>query len=172
MLWLVTPVVIIQSACTKEKQFQNIPRPPSFPPSLISFLPSSLPPSLPLSLPPSLPSSLPPFLGLSIYFDCMPHFVPWLFKWIVKCRVQRKSFLQLAIRASWSSHLLAQTLFQLAPKIFWWTELISQFFCKLNSSKYFPCRSGKLRTEFTSPIVKSAGPRLSDITFFAHCKWH
>ena len=38
------------------------------------------------------------------------------------CRVQRKSFLQLAIRASWSKHLLAQTSFQLAPTTFWWAD--------------------------------------------------
>ena len=76
-------------------------------------------------------------------------------------RVQRKSFLQLAI--------LAQTSFQQAPKIFWWAELISQFFCKFNSSKYFTCQSGKLRTEFTSPIAKSTSPGLSDTTFFARC---
>ena len=44
-------------------------------------------------------------------------------------RVQRKSFLQLAIRASWSWHLLSQTSFQLAPKTFWLAQLISQFFC-------------------------------------------
>ena len=59
--------------------------------------------------------------------------------------------------------------FQLAPKIFWWAELISQFFCKLNSSKYFTCPSGKLRTEFTSLIAKSTSPGLSDTTFSAHC---
>ena len=54
-----------------------------------------------------------------------------------------------------------------SPKIFWWAELISNFFCKLNSSKYFTCPSGKLRTEFTSPIAKSTSPGLSDTTFFA-----
>ena len=59
--------------------------------------------------------------------------------------------------------------FQLAPEIFWWAELISQFFCKLNSSKYFICPSVKLRTEFTSLIAKSTSPRLLDTTFFASC---
>ena len=59
--------------------------------------------------------------------------------------------------------------FQLAPKIFWGAELISQFFYKFNTSKYFTCPLGKLRTEFTSPIVKSTSPRLSDSTFFARC---
>ena len=49
-------------------------------------------------------------------------------------RVQRKSFLQPAIRASGSYHLLAQTsYFQLAPKTFWPAELISQFLCYSNS---------------------------------------
>ena len=84
-----------------------------------------------------------------------------------KPRVQRKSFLKLAIRASWSYYFLAQTSFQLAPKKFWWAELISQFFCKLNSSKNFTCPLGKLRTEFTSLIVKSTSPGLWDTTFFA-----
>ena len=45
--------------------------------------------------------------------------------------------------------------------------LISHFFCKLNSSKYFTCPSDKLRTESTSPIAKSTSPGLSDTTFFA-----
>jgi len=35
---------------------------------------------------------------------------------------------------------------------------MSQFFCKSNSSKYFTCLSGKLRTELTSPIAKSTSP--------------
>ena len=85
------------------------------------------------------------------------------------CRVQRQSFLLLAIQASWSKHLQAKMSFQLAPKMFWWVELISQFFCKLNSSKYFTCPSGKLRREFTSPIAKSTSPGLSETTFFARC---
>ena len=54
-------------------------------------------------------------------------------------RAQRKSFLQLAIQASWSWHILAQTSFQLAQKTFWWAELISQFF-ELNSSKNVTCQ--------------------------------
>ena len=67
-------------------------------------------------------------------------------------RVQRKSLLQLAI---WS--------FQLAPKTFWLAELISQFFCYSNSSKNITCPSGKLKTEFTSPIAKSTSPGLSTL---------
>ena len=47
------------------------------------------------------------------------------------------------------------------------SRLISQFFCNLNSSKKFTCPSGKLITEFTSPIAKSTSPGLSDTTFFA-----
>ena len=47
--------------------------------------------------------------------------------------------------------------------------LIPQFFCKMNSSTYFTCPSGKLRTEFTSPMPKSTSRGLSDATFFAHC---
>ena len=85
-------------------------------------------------------------------------------------RVQRKSFLQLVIRASWSYHLLAQTSFQLVPKAFWWAELISQFFCYLNSSKNITCLLGKLKTEFTSPLAKSTNPGLSDTPCYA-CWW-
>ena len=51
-----------------------------------------------------------------------------------------------AIRATWSSHLLAQTSFQLAPKAFWQAELISQFFYYSNSSKNITCLSGKLKS--------------------------
>ena len=47
------------------------------------------------------------------------------------------------------------------------SRLISQFFCKLNFSKKFTFLSGKLITEFTSPIAKSTSPGLLDTTFFA-----
>ena len=56
-----------------------------------------------------------------------------------------------------------------SPKNVLMSRLISQFFCKLNSSKNFTCPSGKLITEFTSPIAKSTSPGLSDTTFFAPC---
>ena len=36
--------------------------------------------------------------------------------------------------------------------------------------KIFACLSGKLSTEFTSPIAKSTSPGLSDTTFFARCE--
>ena len=36
--------------------------------------------------------------------------------------------------------------------------------------KIFPCPSGKLSPEFTSPIAKSTSPGLSDTTFLARCK--
>ena len=68
--------------------------------------------------------------------------------------MQRKSFLKLAIRASWSYHILAQTSFQPAPKTFWWAELISLAVIWI-PQKNFTCPSGKLRTEFTGPIAKS-----------------
>ena len=68
-----------------------------------------------------------------------------------------------------SMHVLTQNLFHLAPKTFWWAGLITQFLCNLNSSKNFTYPSGKLRTEFSSPIVKSTSPKLSDTTFFACC---
>ena len=93
----------------------------------------------------------------------------WIIDSSVLFRVQRKSFLQLAIRASWSKHLLAQTSFKLAPKIFGWAELMSWFLCKLNSLKYFTCPSGKLRTEFTILVAQSTSPGLSDTTFLARC---
>ena len=56
-----------------------------------------------------------------------------------------------------------------SPKNFLTRELIMiwQFFCYLNSSKNITCPSGKLKTEFTSPIAKSTSPGLSDTTFFA-----
>ena len=57
--------------------------------------------------------------------------------------------------------------FQPAPKAFWQAELISQFFCYLNFSKNITYSSGKLKTEFTSRIVKSTSPGLLDTTFFA-----
>ena len=75
-------------------------------------------------------------------------------------RVQRKSFLQLDIWASWSQHSLTQKSFQLAPNTFWRAELISQFFCYLNSSKNITYPSGNLKTEFTSPIAKSTSSGL------------
>ena len=68
--------------------------------------------------------------------------------------------------------LLAQTSFQLAPKTFWWAEFISQFFYYWNFSKNITCLSGKLRTEFTSPIAKSTSPGLLDTAFFARCVCH
>ena len=43
------------------------------------------------------------------------------------------------------------------------------FFCYSNSSENITCPSGKLSTEFTSPIAKSTSPALSDTTFFARC---
>ena len=54
-------------------------------------------------------------------------------------------------------------------KSVWWAELISQFFCYSNSSKNITCPSGKLKTEFNSPIEKFTSPGLSDISFFARC---
>ena len=65
------------------------------------------------------------------------------------------------------SHFYSMPFGQAEANIYW---LISQFFCILNSSKNFTCLSGKLITEFTSPIAKSTSPGLSDTTFFARCK--
>ena len=38
--------------------------------------------------------------------------------------------------------------------------------------KNITCPSGKLRTEFTSPIAKSTSPGLLDTAFFARCVCH
>ena len=88
-----------------------------------------------------------------------------------KFRVQRKSVLQPAIRASWSYHVLAHKSFQLAPKPF----LISRFDYNSSviwiSSKNSTCPSGKLLTKITSPIAKSTSHGLSDMTFFARWSW-
>ena len=46
------------------------------------------------------------------------------------------------------------------------SRLISQFLCNLNSLRNFTCPSGKLITEWTSPIAKSTSPGLSDTTFW------
>ena len=56
-----------------------------------------------------------------------------------------------------------------SPKNVLMSRWISRFFCNLNSSKNFTCLSGKLITEFASPIAKFTSPGLSDITFFARC---
>ena len=105
------------------------------------------------------------------------------FTWIL--RVQRKLILPLALRASCNQHLLAQKSFLLAWKsclcrfhfvgaIFGLQEFIRNLkhlyystFVILILRKIFACPSGKLSTEFTSPIAKSTSPRLSDTTFFA-----
>ena len=69
----------------------------------------------------------------------------------------------------------AQKSFQLAlsplpPKQKWVSRINKlQFFCSLSSPKDFTCPSGKLRTEFSSLIVKCTSPGLSDTTFFAPC---
>ena len=106
-------------------------------------------------------------ISINLVRKCM-----WIFvlKGLITCnRVQRKPFLQLAIWASWSYHLLDQTSFQLAPKAFWQAELISQFFCHSSSSKNISWLLGKLKTEFTSLIAKSTSPGLSATAFFARC---
>ena len=60
--------------------------------------------------------------------------------------------------------------FQLALKAFRQAEFISHFFCFSSSSKNISCPLGKLKTDFTNPIVKSTSPGLSDTTFFARWK--
>ena len=63
----------------------------------------------------------------------------------------------------------SQNIISTSPKNVLMSRWITQFFCNLNSSKNFACLSGKLITEFTSPIAKSTSPGLSDSTFFARC---
>ena len=60
-----------------------------------------------------------------IFESCKPEGGKYCLKsyqYALMIRVQRKSFLQLAIQARWSQHLLVQTSFQLAPKTFWLAE--------------------------------------------------
>ena len=49
----------------------------------------------------------------------------------------------------------------------------SQSFCNLNSLRNFTCYAGKLKTQFTSPIIKSSTPGLlldtTLSTLFARC---
>ena len=82
-------------------------------------------------------------------------------KWnnrVTLSRVQRKSFLQ----------KLAFT----SPDVISTSPKNVLFFCYSNSSYNITCPSGKLKTEFISPIAKSSSPGLSDTTFFARCvKW-
>ena len=89
-------------------------------------------------------------------------------------RVQRKLILQLALRASCNQHLPARKSFLLARKKFFMVcrnlhvkHLSYSTFVILILRKIFACPSGKLSTEFTSPIAKSTSPGLSDTTFFA-----
>ena len=58
-------------------------------------------------------------------------------------RVQRKSF---------SLTFTSPNIISTSPQNVLMSRLISQFFCNLNSSKKLTCPSGKLITEFTSPI--------------------
>ena len=85
----------------------------------------------------------------------------------LRFRVQRKSVLHPAIRASCSEHVIALKSFQLAPKPFLMSRIDCNpsviWICPKNST----CPSRKLRTKITSPIAKSTSPRLSDTTFFA-----
>lgn len=53
--------------------------------------------------------------------------------------------------ASRSQHYSSRKVIPTSPQ----KDFGVQFFCNLNSSKNFTCPSGKLRTEFDSPIAKS-----------------
>ena len=84
-------------------------------------------------------------------------------------RVQRKSVLQPAIRASCSWHVLAHKSFQLVPKPFLISRIDHNPSVIWISPRNSTCLSGKLRTKITSPIAKSTCPGLSYPTFFAPC---
>ena len=86
----------------------------------------------------------------------------------MSCRVQRKLVLQPAIWASCSWHKLAHKSFQLAPKPFLISRIDYNPSVIWISQKNGTCPSGKLRTKITSPIAKSTGSGLLDMTFFAH----
>ena len=86
------------------------------------------------------------------------------------CRVQRKSVLQPAIRASCSEHVLAHKWFQLAQKPFLISRIDYNPSVIWISPQNSTCPSGKLRTKITSPAAKSASPGQSDTTFFA--RWY
>ena len=66
---------------------------------------------------------------------------------------------------------IAQMLLQLAPKTFWWVELISQFFCNLNFSKKLSYPFGKVRTKFTTPVAKFTRLRQSDSAATFYQPW-
>ena len=116
---------------------------------------------------------------VQLYWDCVnkyqisykKHFKTYLTlsSKIGVTRVQRKSVLQPAFRASCSYHELAHKSFQLAPKPFLISRIDYNPSVIWISPKHSTCLSGKLRTEFTSPIAKSTSPRQSDKTFFACC---
>ena len=94
--------------------------------------------------------------------NCLP-------KKVAIVRVQRKSLLQPAIRGKLKLIFTSPNIIPTSPKNVLMSRLISQFLCNLDSSKNFTCPSGKLITEFTSPIAKPTSPGLSDTTFFARC---
>ena len=69
--------------------------------------------------------------------------------------MQRKSFCTACHSGKLKLTFTAQMSFQLAPKTF---DAQIEFFCNLNSSKKFTGPSGKLITEFTSPIANPLAP--------------
>ena len=111
----------------------------------------------------------------AVWFLLSSYFTPafqQLFQFValnlyVLYRVQRKSFLQLAIWASWSYHLLAQTSFHLASKASWRAELADFTVLLLFEFLKKHHLPRQLKTGFTSPIAKSTSPGLSNTTFFA-----
>ena len=75
-----------------------------------------------------------------------------------------EAYIQLAIWASCKLHALAQESYQLALNFCFHDWL--WFFCNLNSSEnLIICPSGKLTTEFTSPIAISTSQEVSDMPF-------
>ena len=91
-------------------------------------------------------------------------------------RVQRKSFFTACHSGKLKLTFTNPNIISTSPKNVLMSRLISQFFCNLNSSNNFTCLSGKLMTEFTSPIAKSTSLGLSDTTLHADiiriCKYY
>ena len=86
-------------------------------------------------------------------------------EWDARIRMQRMLVLWLPFGQVVASMYSPKSLLS-SPKKF----LMSGIDCSSSviwiSPKKFTCPSGKLRTDFTSPIAKSTSPRPSDTTFF------
>ena len=101
--------------------------------------------------------------------ECQDHILVLLPRFHVAGQCAKKVIFTVCHSGKLKLTLTCPNIISTSCKNFLMSRLISQFFCNLNSSKNFTCPSGKLITEFTSPIAKSTSPRLMNTTFFAHC---